>query len=76
MFFIPLLLLPFIGILIFEGNKWYLLFACLYIFLLQIFRLLYIGIKFNQVLLAFTPFGIKYWWKMWERDPVNTTTYR
>ena len=70
-FFIMLLTLPFLGIFFLEINRYYLVISCLYIWTLQVIRLYSIGLDWYEILLAFTPFGIKYWFKMWKKDPAS-----
>ena len=67
--FILLLFVPIIGAFFFSHLKFYLLFAVLYIWTLQTIRLRYVGVEWRDIAIASTPFGVKYWWKMWEKDP-------
>jgi hypothetical protein len=63
--FILMLLLPFLLVNIIKDEPSYFLLAALYIWLVKFARSLYVGVRWNEGLLAF---GIGYWAKMFQSD--------
>jgi hypothetical protein len=68
--FIILLSIPFFSLAFVKFTPPIFLCACLYIIVLQFLRLSSKGLSLGQILLSYTPFGIRYWGKMWENDDV------
>lgn len=70
--FFLMLSIPFLLVNIIKDEPAYFLLAGIYIWLIQLARLLYVGLGWGKALLAFTPFGLKYWAKMWEMDTTKS----
>jgi hypothetical protein len=66
--FILLLLLPFLFVAFIGQENYFLPIAICYIWVIQSLRLRYVGVEWRDVAIAFTPFGLKHWWKMWDKD--------
>lgn len=60
--------LPFLLLPIIKEDPSYFLIAVVYMGLVQFARLLHVGVKGTDALLAFTPFGMHHWLKMWQKD--------
>ena len=69
-FYLILLLLPCLYFLISQPPfpKEAIIISLIYVFLLQAIRLRYKKVNFYNILLSYTPFGIKYWSLLWKKD--------
>lgn len=69
--FIFLFTLPFIAVFFVTPSIYFIFSAGGYLWILQAFRLHYLGFNFKKILLSYTPFGINTWFRMWEKDSIQ-----
>lgn len=69
--FLLLLSLPFISIFFIKPNIWFFIDAWLYFALLKLIRFHSIGLTVKQILLLFTPLGLNYWPRLFEKEGVS-----
>ena len=69
-FHVLFLLLPFLYFLISKPpfSKEAIIISVIYVLLLQAIRLRYKKVDLYNILLSYTPFGIKYWFLLWRKD--------
>lgn len=65
--FLILFIIPFVAVAFFR-DFYFILICVFYVWLLQALRLKYLGFNVKEIMLAYTPFGIKHWLRIWERD--------
>jgi len=66
--FILLIILPFIAAFFITPGIYFLVIGAVYLMLIQFVRLSYLNFNLKEILLAYTPFGLITWLKMWEKD--------
>lgn len=69
--YLILLCLPFVMIFFVKPNIWFFIYAWMYFTLIKLIRFHSVGLTIRQILLSFTPFGLKYWRRLFEKDDVN-----
>lgn len=66
--FLVLLSLPFMTLFFIKPDMWFFILAWVYFTVLKFIRFYSIGLTINQILLTYTPFGLKYWQRLFEKD--------
>ena len=78
-FILALILSAILEIYFLKGNNYFFLIVSLDIMILEIFRLSYMKLNVSEILLTLILGPLTfllgrqsdYWWKMWQKDPVN-----
>jgi len=63
--------LPFVMIFFVKPSIWFFIYAWIYFTLIKLIRFHSVGLTIRQILLSYTPFGLKYWRRLFEKDDVN-----